>query len=138
MRKEELQEDSTYYPNVFEAEIGGYPGPFFYVAWENGALMYWANRHENGTALIIRPKEDEWKLFWNVMEKIGLWEWKESYCDPNVIDGTSWGIHIEYGKRTIKSSGSNAYPGTSAHSDSKVFKRFCREVSRLLDGKDFY
>jgi hypothetical protein len=63
---------------------------------------------------------------------------EESYCNPNVIDGTSWGIHIEYGKRTIKSSGSNAYPGTSDHSDSKVFKRFCREVSRLLDGKDFY
>lgn len=39
-------------------------------------------------------------------------EWKHKYVDPYVLDGTQWGLEIEYsnGRKTAKYYGSNAYP----------------------------
>ena len=39
-------------------------------------------------------------------------EWEQSYDDPGVLDGTQWGIRIEYedGREPVEIDGSNAYP----------------------------
>ena len=39
-------------------------------------------------------------------------EWKHKYVDPYVLDGTQWGLEIEYsnGRKTAKYYGSNAFP----------------------------
>ena len=39
-------------------------------------------------------------------------EWKRTYNDPLILDGTQWELDIYYnnGRRPVKISGSNAYP----------------------------
>ena len=54
------------------------------------------------------PKEE----FLSGLADLHIGEWKKSYVNPCVLDGTQWQIKIEYenGRRPLKFSGSNAYP----------------------------
>lgn len=58
----------------------------------------------------IKPSADEWKEFWSGLNKIGLWSWKSSYENLNVLDGYTWYLHIISPSNSIKSTGENSYP----------------------------
>ena len=47
-----------------------------------------------------------------MLDEILLEEWKHSYDDPYICDGTQWELIITFnnGRRTTTWSGSNAYP----------------------------
>ena len=53
-------------------------------------------------------KED----FISGIKALHIGEWKRTYIDPLVMDGTQWELDIYYnnGRRSTKISGSNAYP----------------------------
>ena len=53
-------------------------------------------------------KED----FISGIKALHIGEWKRTYIDPLVMDGTQWELDIYYnnGRRPVKISGSNAYP----------------------------
>ena len=53
-------------------------------------------------------KED----FISGIKALHIGEWKRTYNDPLVMDGTQWGLDIYYnnGRKAVKISGSNAYP----------------------------
>ena len=72
------------------------------------------------------------------MDKIGLWNWQESYIPQNmiVLDGYHWNLRIELGDNIIESSGSNAYPGEDIGEivdmdKSKSFKQLLNAVKKL-------
>lgn len=50
--------------------------------------------------------------FWTMLDEIHLEEWKHSYVDPYVCDGTQWELKVSFenGRRTMNWYGSNAYP----------------------------
>lgn len=86
----------------------------------------------------IIPSEKEWQVFWKKIDKIGLWNWQESYTPQNMIvfDGYHWNLRIELGDRKIECSGSNAYPGEEIGeivdmNKSKSFKRFLNAIKKL-------
>ena len=53
-------------------------------------------------------KED----FISGIKALHIGEWKRTYIDPLVMDGTQWELDIYYnnGRKAVKISGSNAYP----------------------------
>ena len=53
-------------------------------------------------------KED----FISGIKALHIGEWKRTYIDPLVLDGTQWELDIYYnnGRKAVKISGSNAYP----------------------------
>ena len=53
-------------------------------------------------------KED----FISGIKALHIGEWKRTYNDPLVMDGTQWelDIYYNYGRKAVKISGSNAYP----------------------------
>ncbi len=134
MERGHLSEEDIFCPEVFRAQIGGFPGPFYEVSWDE-ALLKWTDFEKLET---IRPEAIDWQRFWSELDKIKIWEWEQRYDNPHVLDGTSWSVHIEYQGKSLKSSGSNAYPDSKGAAPGKVFKKFCRAVSNLVDGKDFY
>ena len=67
--------------------------------------------------IISMDKEEEYgpyrkEDFISGIKALHIGEWKRTYKDPLVMDGTQWELDIYYnnGRRSTKISGSNAYP----------------------------
>jgi hypothetical protein len=101
----------------------------------NGRLHYKDNRAE--APEILSPTAEDWERFWIATEACDLWNWTPSYHDSDILDGTQWEVEITLGRRRLKSSGSNAYPGGNSDGRSDSFMRFLRAVRKLLGGRQF-
>ncbi len=121
-----------YLPEKFEVGIGGYLGTSYGAEIDGKRLIYktYGDRYKLLNTQEINPTEDQWLTFWTAINKINIWEWETRYEDPGVMDGTSWRVCIQYGNRSIESSGSNKYPGGT--DDAKDFGLFLRAFRKLL------
>jgi hypothetical protein len=129
----------------------------FKFRYKDGRMLYSFNiKIENGKIVLlydsfiyrkydnyIIPSEEEWKKFWNEMDKIGIWEWIEDYTDQDILyieDGSSWNLKIELGNKKVESSGSTYYPGENVKEivpyQSESFKKFLNAL-RSLTGFEF-
>jgi hypothetical protein len=140
----ELPEPSIIKPLKLEFSIGGYAGPCHNVMLENGKLTY---QHSNegiyfnpNEATEIIPTERKWINFKKKLDIIDVWGWEARYYDPNVLDGTQWGLEIDYGIKKISTSGSNSYPGVNNLpmyldcEDTPMFDDFLHALNLLLGG----
>ena len=80
---------------------------------------------------LICPSQEQWLAFWKKMDEIGVWGWKKRYDNPDIMDGTSWSVDIEYGDKRCNSSGSNSYP------DGNRFDTFLAAVRDLMGSVAF-
>ncbi len=69
----------------------------------------------------IETKEEFIKL----LKRTKLLEWKDSYVDPYIRDGTQWSVRIMLEGEEISKHGSNEYP--------KSWDTFCMSVKELVD-----
>lgn len=93
--------------------IGGY-GPSYRVELKDGVLKYYAREFGAPQAVgeVVESVDDQaLATFLATLIELQVFDWEEEYVRPNVVDGTSWRIHIITNKREIKSFGSNDYPG---------------------------
>ena len=56
--------------------------------------------------------EERWNEFWEVLERIGLWDLEEEYQGCTLEGTFVWKIEIKYQNREINSYGSNIEPKT--------------------------
>ena len=137
----EIDKSNEIIPKIFEFSYGPdmYPKGF-HIKIQNSKIVPADDflLFPNFDNDCIIPSEEEWKKFWDKMDKIGIWNWIESYSpqDVEVLDGLSWNLKIELGNRKFESSGSNAYPGEnveeSVHpNQSKSFKKFLNAFKSL-------
>ena len=56
--------------------------------------------------------EERWNDFWEVLERIGLWDLEEEYQGCTLEGRFVWKIEIKYQNREINSYGSNIEPKT--------------------------
>ena len=141
----EIDKPNEIIPKVFEFSYGPVMYPKgFHIKIENGKIiptnefLLFPNIDND----FIIPSEEEWKKFWDKMDKIGIWNWIKSYYpkDVEVLDGTHWTLKIELGDKKFESSGSNAYPGDNIGEiidldESKSFKKFLNALDHLLASK---
>ena len=113
---EEIDKSNEIISKVFEFRYGGSVDPYsFNIKIENGKIVFaydFLIYRKYDTYII--PSEEEWKKFWDEMEKIRIWKWIEDYThedDLYTLDGSSWNLKIELGDKKVESSGSNNYPG---------------------------
>ena len=111
----EFDKSNEIIPKVFKFRYeDGWMLYSFNIEIENSKIVfaYDSFPYRNPDNYII-PSEEEWKKFWDKMDKIGVWNWMDNYDCPDVVgrDGTSWNLKIEVGDKKIESSGSNYYPG---------------------------
>jgi len=123
----------NYYPNIFKTAIGGYFGNSYSVEWKEKQLCYeivsQENKHKNAKDY-FSPTSVQWRKFWDELNKIGIYNWESRYeSTKGVCDGTSWELEIDYNGKTLKTSGSNAYP--------VQFEIFLKAIQGLIEGKDF-
>jgi hypothetical protein len=135
--------EKTALPQEFHARIGGFMGYTYDVHLQEGALQYSrSGRGGKPQSIRVSPTTEQWLEFRRELDAIGVWDWRRTYPNPGVADGTQWLLEVTYPDRTAKSQGSNNYPGAKAEpsgvpSGSKVFTRYLKAAERLLGGKAF-
>ena len=115
------------------ASVGGYMGHSFSVDidFKKGSAKYdvYEREYKPKSTETIILSESKIKAFLKTLEKVKITEWKEHYPNPGIMDGTNWGIGINFSSnKKFSSSGDNAFP--------VQWKTFCNGIEELL-GKDF-
>ena len=96
-------------------EIGGFLADGVQIRLTRGHLVY---RKTIGPvpcepAQVTQPSEEQWRQFWQEVDRIGVWTWEAEYWNHDVLDGIQWSLSLCHAGRKMKSEGSNAYPGGS-------------------------
>ena len=81
----------------------------------------------------VSPNREQWDDFWRALEAAGVWNWSRDYADPGVCDGTQWSLLLKHAGRSLRSEGSNAYPGGEGmdFSRSSSFGQFLSALGQL-------
>jgi hypothetical protein len=135
--------EATAAPERFRARIGGFLGYTYEVVLKDDYIDY--TRSTGGKKTLsarVHPTMEQWKAFRTELDAIGVWQWRAQYSAPGVADGTQWSLEVAYPDRSIKTQGSNEYPGarsgpSGGPESSKIFARYLKAVQRLLGGKSF-
>jgi len=115
------QSDSDYLSKIIELEfkIGGFhQGQEELILASNKiSVIHWQRRE---TLVTHNPSAEEWKEFSQSLEQLKVWDWKESYQDHDILDGTQWSLLVRTTRYLmvnkpapyleIDTGGSNAYP----------------------------
>ena len=128
-------------PSTFAASIGGYGGDSFAVECTDGKLLYRKHDWHTERREVLSPSPQQWQQFTSMLDQINVWVWKERYEQP-ILDGTSWSLHVEWGDKSVETSGSNGYPTATgalskAFDPTPVFRTYLKAVSQLLGGRTF-
>ena len=84
----------------------------------------------------FKPTKEQWTEFWEKMDEIDIWNWKEYYrpTDCLILDGIGWRIKIVLGDRRLESVGSNAYPDLNPkHATTNLSQAFEKFVKAFKD-----
>ena len=126
-------------PDSLEARIGGYPGPYFAIVWDDDHLTWTARGVDfEEQREVCRPRARSWERFWALLDEAGAWDWPED-CGALAMDGTTWSIRIKRGERDLRSGGVNAWPGSVGveAQETPEFRRVRQGLSRLVGMKPF-
>ena len=126
-------------PDRLEARIGGYPGPYFAIVWDDDHLVWTARGVEfEEQRKVCRPRARSWARFWDLLDEVGAWSWPQD-CGALATDGTTWSIQITRGDQVLRSGGVNAWPGSAGIEDGETpeFRRVHQGLSKLVGRKPF-
>lgn len=93
-------------------------GPFssYSVSLNNNVYTYKLNKNGKLKSRTLKPPTDqEWREFWNNIDKISLWIWASNYTNKSplfeVSDGPRWEVLIKRdSSHAVSAKGENAYP----------------------------
>jgi len=117
-----------------EAGIGNGREGYYEVRSDGDGLVYRAPDEEE---VRVTPTAEGWAAFWATVERLGVWEWEESYETRGVCDGTYWGVTLEHDGKVLESHGDNGYPDGDGPHSGPQFDKFCRAVGRLAGEREF-
>ncbi|WP_301109781.1 hypothetical protein [Sporosarcina sp.] len=93
------------------AEVGGYMIHSYRAEIDlAGREVLWEKTGYMEEKFIRTIEDREAKHFISQLKLIDFLNWKSSYIEPYILDGTQWSIEVIREGRTIKKYGSNAYP----------------------------
>jgi hypothetical protein len=113
----------------FKFEMSSFSDGGAAVKLKNGKLVIEGRVPRYIEPTVIKPTDEEWAEFLEVVDRLNVWGWKADYCDPYISDGTQWELSMSKGTSKIKCDGSNDYP--------PEFDEFVKAVNKL-SGSDFY
>jgi hypothetical protein len=127
MKKVQMEE---YIPQEFKFTIGGFWSGNCIVEFKDNKLTHSISNVCGASIKIltseIKPKESEWKKFWNRVDELQVWKWDKNYIEPCCEDGVQWSLSIKKKNKTKNSYGSNRYP--------ESYNQFKDAISELLGG----
>lgn len=110
--------------------VDRFGGPSYEVDLDfKNMQLIWNSREEEPQGVFTKNfNERDYKDLIEQLKLINLLNWKAKYIEPDVCDGTQWGVEIFTDKRTIRKYGDNKFP------ENWVW--FCNQVAEIT-GKKF-
>jgi len=70
-----------------------------------------------------KPEFEDWMIFWNKINKLDVWDWKEDYCykGGDYLNGLIWHLEIEYNDKKVCCRGHNCFPPYNINRQTKIF-----------------
>jgi len=83
--------------------------------------------------VLSTPDAVHWAIFWQTLDRIGVWNWDPDYTDPSIRGGEGWALEIRHGDRKVHTGGTNAYPGSDGphYSPESPFGQFLAAVEAV-------
>jgi hypothetical protein len=94
--------------------MGSFGSTSYRVEWKDGLLEYSRGLSRYSDSVVQKELAvEDWKRFWRTLLAGGVcvWDWKGSYDNPIVLDGTEWQLELHTGQYKKRIYGCNAYPG---------------------------
>ena len=87
------QSDSDYLSKIIELEfeIGGFHQGHERLVLESNKISVIGDYQE--TLVTHNPSAEEWKEFFQSLEQLKVWDWKQRY-DSHILDGTQWSLLV--------------------------------------------
>ena len=87
------QSDSDYLSKIIELEfeIGGFHQGHERLVLESNKISVIGDYQE--TLVTHNPSAEEWKEFFQSLEQLKVWDWKQRY-DSEILDGTQWSLLV--------------------------------------------
>jgi hypothetical protein len=128
---------------LIKISVGGFLGPSFSIETSRDKIIYTKRMDKVPEIIEIKPTPEAYAAYKKALDEINIWGWTDTYFNPNVRDGTQWDIEISYTDKTIKASGSNAYPDETGKSNQSptqtaYFAKFMEATKALIGGKELY
>ena len=140
------QSDSDYLSKIIELEfeIGGFHQGHERLVLESNKISVIGDYQE--TLVTHNPSAEEWKEFFQSLEQLKVWDWKQRY-DSHILDGTQWSLLVRTTRYLMAQSpfatsddkpvpyseincwGSNAFPPD--------FNKFITSINKLIN-QDYF
>ncbi len=87
------QSDSNHLSKIIELEfeIGGFHQGHERLVLESNKISVIGDYQE--TLVTHNPSAEEWKEFFQSLEQLKVWDWKQRY-DSHILDGTQWSLLV--------------------------------------------
>ena len=127
-------------PRQLSVRVGGFTGPSYSAELKGNVVVCTSSEDpETPRRSSARPSQASWSRLRQVLDRLGVWNWKSAYKDPGTADGTQWSVKIEYADRKLISRGSNSYPtkggaASSSLQSTEAFSEFTAAISSLVPG----
>ena len=122
------QSDSNEFPKILELD-------FYIGGWRSRRRLTLKGKEVNqfrfGLEAVSthKPSDEEWLEFSKSLKRLDVANWKRSYMNPSVLDGTQWGLKVKTEASEIDTGGSNAYP--------EYFNGLILAINRLIN-EDYF
>lgn len=80
-----------------------------------------------GKDSLIRLPDEWWTQLRQVMIKLEVFDWQNTYMNHNILDGIQWGLEIKLAEISVKSAGSNDYPD-----EERLFRPFMAFLEKTI------
>ena len=106
------QSDSNEFPKILELDfsIGDWRSKKRVTLEGNEINVFPPARFGREAVITHSPSDEEWLEFSKSLKRLDVANWKRSYMDPHILDGTQWSFLVTTETSEIYSGGSNAYP----------------------------
>lgn len=85
----------------------------------------------------VEATPERWAVFWAVIDRDGVWEWRRRYENVDICDGSWWTLKLRHGRRCLSSKGLNAFPDSDGpeYSSKGPFASFLVALRQLVGGR---
>lgn len=126
-------------PETFAISAGGGFGPGWAATWDGTTLEFdsYDPQSADHREARIAPTLNSWKLLWNAMDRIGVWDWRMHYQPEDMVtDGYGWEVVLTRAGRSVAANGYVAVPTrTGSAEDNSVEWAELVQAVRQLTGQ---
>jgi hypothetical protein len=103
----------------------------FTVVSENGRIIHYPQGSwvKEVPPSEFTPKDEDWQLFWSVVNDVEAWSWNGDY-GAHIVCGVPWALELEGGGRKLACTGNGFGGDTSPPGFEQFFDGLCRLIRR--------